>query len=92
MSDELPEEYVPSELRVPKLKRRAFVDYAVGFRDGDNYGMTHGPNPSITNMLEVVPEEDPKGRVAVIVRLNKDGTDEIIYRWANGRWKRWRPR
>jgi len=87
--DDLPDEYVPTSLRPEKPEPRDHVEYAVGYEEKPgSYGMTDGPSPSLQEMLEVVPDEPRKW--PCVVRFNKDGTDEILYRWdwKKGCWKR----
>ena len=90
--DDLPDSWVPTELRPDELKPRERVVYACGCRTGvASFGMFHGPFPTLEEALNVVPAEEDKN--PVIVRFNKDGTDEVIYYWFVGRdgskmWKR----
>ncbi len=89
MTESLPKEYKPSELKKPEIKDREEVIYACGYEERPNkFGMFHGPNPDLKEMLEVVPEEENKN--PVIIRFNLDGTDEVIYRWKKKKrlWKR----
>jgi hypothetical protein len=92
--DDLPEEYVPKTLRKEEPTPRDKVIYAVGHRDGlATYGMTDGPFPTLEEALEVAPSDDAKN--CVVLRLNKDGTDEVLYHWHVGRggvrtWRRWK--
>lgn len=105
MSEELPDEYIPEELRESEPKPIEQVLYACGFEQkrrvkglqNASYAMFHGPNPDVRKMLNEVPPTDPvipdNTLDAVIVRFNKDGTDEVIYRWfvprtGIPRWKR----
>lgn len=58
-----------------------FSMYGIGQEDEHNgIGMWDGPNPSEEKMLAV----DGRDKNSVIVRFNKDGTDEIIWRWVEG--------
>ncbi len=83
----LPKEYVPTSLREKKLPEREEVVYACGYEEKKgSYGMFHGPNPILDEMLEVVPED--AHLKAVIIRYNLDGTDEVIYQWSKDRWVR----
>lgn len=94
MSDhELPERYVPSELRPDRPSGRDRVAYAIGFRQPDkkaSYAMTHGPFPTLKDALETVPNRGfDQQEASCIIRFNKDGTDEELYRWKGGAWVRW---
>lgn len=72
--EDLPERYVPSSLR-PTM-------YGIGFADGDDYAMTHGPVPDIFKLLDIVPEDDEQRREMLILQLSDtDGKHIIIYRW-----------
>jgi len=88
MEEVSPEVYIPSSLRENQgLDKQDQVMYAIGqeiISSVVEYRMWDGPNTSLEEMLEVV------GRDAnsVIIRFNKDGTDEVLYRW-NGTEECW---
>lgn len=61
------------------------VKYAIGQEDGEgSYGMWDGPSPSLADMLSTIGRD----KNSVIIRFNKDGTDNLIYRWCIGEWMR----
>ena len=81
------DEYVPTSLRLPEEYESTPIDvmYAIGQDDGEGgYGMWDGPNPSQREMLEI----EGRDEYSVIIRFNTDGTDEVIWRWDNNRWRR----
>lgn len=87
IEDDLPDEYIPTALRLDELPRREQVVYACGYeRKPNSFGMFHGPNPDLYEMLEVVPDEPDNS--PCLIRFNLDGTDEVLYRWRDGRWVR----
>lgn len=87
MSEEYPDEYIPSELRERKDPEREQTVFACGYEVGEvSLAMFHGPNPDLKEMLEVIPEDS--SRQACIVEFNKDGTDRVVYKWRKNRWKR----
>lgn len=78
--DSLPDEYVPESIRPEDRKRRKSIAYACGYEDKPNsFGMFHGPNPDLKQMLDVVPDREDES--PCIIRFNLDGTDEVLYRW-----------
>ena len=84
---ELPIEYIPTSLRKPKPQARPEVLYGCGYEETPgSFGMFHGPNPNVEQMLEVVPDDSIKK--PCLIRFNKNGTDEVLYRWHQDRWIR----
>ena len=97
--EELPKEYKPKVLRAreerakPKLRLQTL--YAVGYQQQQDeysvgYGMVRGPVPDLETMLEIIPGEDDRSLLepnkAKLFRLNRDGTDEILYVWCDDKW------
>ena len=76
-------EYIPISLRPFEPVSRREIRYAVGteHRPGE-FGMWEGPSPDEKEMLEVVGST----RKDCIIRLNEDGTDEVIWRWSGDSW------
>ena len=82
----LPREYQPKVLLEEKPKLRPRTMYAIGIeREPREFGMINGPNPNLMKMLEEVGERGHR-----IIRLRRDGYDEVIYRWRKDRWVRYR--
>lgn len=66
----------------------ATVVYACGYEHKPNsFGMFHGPNPSLEEMLEVVPDEPENNPCLIKFTDYPEGTNEILYRWKNNKWK-----
>ena len=83
MKKELPETYQPTALREVK-KRRRKVMFGYGFRNGSGVQVVSSPISSgdVFVMLEYIPSvQDFDKGMPVIVRLNKDGTNEVLYVW-----------
>lgn len=79
------QEYIPTSLREPEAIIRE-VRYAIGEEQAPNsFGMWKGPHPEEKEMLEVVGQSNK----SCIIRFNKDGSDTVIWRWREYRWKRW---
>lgn len=92
---QLPDEYVPTQLRSKPPQPRSDVAYACGWRvSTTHFGeitisneITHGPFPTIEDALETVRPNDPRRTqskievVFALYRLNRDGTDEELYHW-----------
>lgn len=78
-------EYVPTCLResVKKQEDRRTL-YGIGRKDdgAESYGMTHGPTVDETEMLEEV----PLAGNSFIIRFNRDGTENVLWKWAGDRW------
>lgn len=75
-------EHVPGALRPPIRNTPGEVMYAIGIEYAPgNFGMTHGPAPTQEELLEVVPDDG-----AVLLRLNSDAQNEVLWRWAGDRW------
>jgi hypothetical protein len=97
--DHMPEEYTPGQTGKGRTQTtRSTVAYAIGQEikppsmaqdQTVSMAMLHGPTPSLQQMLDIVGSENQ-----VIVRLNTDGSDEVVYRWTvrrdmlPGRWVR----
>lgn len=82
----LPKTYQPKILRQERPAQDRELTYAIGEEhEPRSFGMWHGPNPSLNNMLEVVGESEK----STIVRFNPDWTDESLYKWhvENKRWE-----
>ena len=57
--------------------------YAIGQDDGEGgYGMWHGPNPSLQDMLDVYGRDND----TVLICFNPDGSNEVFYRWTAMEW------
>jgi hypothetical protein len=77
-------EYIPTILR-PSPEKPRRVMYGIGIEHEPNqFGMVHGPHPDEKEMLEII-GEDGKDNV-FIIRFNKDGTEDIIWKWKKDRW------
>lgn len=89
MSQDLPERYVPQQLRAPQTRER--ISYSVRARFGRQWSQCHvppgGPQSELSPCLDYLPAPDEK-RTCQVVRHNLDGTDEVIYRWHRGAWIR----
>lgn len=88
-TQDLPESYTPSELRVePPWTEKQPQDLMFGIAQQESdheFGFWNGPNPNLQEMLETVGRDES----SVIIRLNPDGFDEIIYRWSESQlWAR----
>ncbi len=84
--DHPPARYVPVSLREPTPEQRELVTYACGYRTYPcSMGMFAGPFPTLAEALDVVPEEKLE---AWIIRFNKDGTEDFLYRWWKPEWVR----
>jgi hypothetical protein len=87
MSEELPEEYQPKILRGEKKKPRKRAHYQYAVRHTDNYLSYIGANKPRANynpmkLLEHVPEEQDFNKgMPVIVKVNIDGSEEVLYVW-----------
>ena len=97
MSEQLPQEHVPSPLRPTETVSmvRTKVVYFTAYEwqkatgSGVSFGVFAGPFDGISEVLETVPprgtlEAIAKESRAVIVRYNLDGTDDVVYRWQVG--------
>lgn len=74
-------EYQPTVLRSKPAPPRERM-YAIGKSRGDQeFGMTHGPTPDETAMLETVGEDD-----SCLLRINPNGTAQVLWRWCKDRW------
>ena len=74
-----PDRHRPSALSPARPSPRTQVSYACGYEHKPgSFGMWHGPNPVLEEMLEAIPEDGPN---PVIIEFKLDGTDEVIYRW-----------
>jgi hypothetical protein len=52
--------------------------YAAGYEEkSGSFGVFYGPTPDLVDVLEVV----PSGIRPCIIRFDKDGNDEVLYRW-----------
>lgn len=62
--------------------------YAIGYEHRPNeFGMAYGPTPNLDEMLEVMPGDDECA--ACLFRFDEtNGTEEIIYRWQDGGWRK----
>ncbi len=66
--------------------------WAIGLAQGDDvFGMTHGPVPSISDMLDVdMSAYALQGHSPCIIHFFGDGTEEITHRWkattVGGEW------
>lgn len=92
----LPDEYVPVRLRPPANPPRTAVAYWVATEtvgvSGLVFSTQYQPVHELERCLEHVP--DDQGPRSVIVRMNVDGSDDVLYRWHKyrdgkpGRWVR----
>jgi alpha-ketoglutarate-dependent taurine dioxygenase len=74
----LPKIYKPKTLRETKLERRDKRMYGIGIEhEPGEFGMLSGPSEKIRPMLETIGEKGHR-----ILRFNRDGTDEVLYRWS----------
>lgn len=84
---DLPKVYTPLILQQVDHSRPK-VEYVVGrvFRSGV-YAIITGPFLSVQEALETVPHAGQRAR---LIRLNRDGTEDHLYRWRakEGCWKR----
>lgn len=81
MSDELPEEYQPS-CRRKEFKQRPLVLYARSFRAGGTTLPSFLKRSHLFKVLEWAPSDNDLNKgMPVIVRLNKDGSEEVLYVW-----------
>jgi len=79
---ELPKEYIPTSLIDERKSERKITMYGIGIEDSPHeFGMIHGPNENLKKMLEIIGENKYH-----IIRFNKDGTEDILYKWALGAW------
>lgn len=75
-------EHIPGSLRPPMRNTPREVMFAIGIENAPgDFGMTHGPAPTEEELLEVVPDDG-----AVLLRLNGDKPDDVLWRWAGDRW------
>lgn len=78
----LPDEYQPKVLRPPPQKRRKTVAYVRGFRSGNGITREFPASTDPFVVLEWVPSEGEQSLgMPIIVRLNKDGSQEVLYVW-----------
>lgn len=80
-----PDVYIPSSLRIDTKAHfpPREVMYGIGEnKEKEEYGMWEGPNPLLSDMLEVV----GKSNVSTIIRFNLDGSFTELYRWKEGCW------
>ena len=62
--------------------------WAIGLDQGNcQYGMTHGPVPSIAPMLDVDMSGYARQHSPCIVHFFGDETSEVTHRWIHGGWK-----
>lgn len=77
--ENLPDEYVPIGIR--DLKRKTMYGIGTEYTPGE-FGMIDGPNSNIYELLDKV-----CGNGDCIIRFNEDGTDDVLFRWVEDRWK-----
>ena len=49
--------------------------------ESNSFGMCHGPFLTLKEALEIVPEDK-----SVIIRFNRNGTEDILYFWDDNCW------
>jgi len=84
---------LPDRRDVVDVVRWAFnppVLYAAGYRQKDgSMGMFAGPDPDISKILSVEPEEDKPAYIVCIIEMVKGESHiERIARWRDGKWYR----
>jgi hypothetical protein len=64
--------------KINRLEKKKPIIYAAGYEEEPgSFGMFYGPVLDLLEVLHVVPH----GIRPCIIRFNKDGSDEVLYRW-----------
>ena len=59
--------------------------YGIGRKNEDGgFGMTYGPTPELSEMLEISPTEPG---IWVIIRFNPDDSADIVWKWVDNSWE-----